>query len=433
MFSDLGLVFKLAVEIFFRGGWVLFLWLLLYMFYKLYIDYIQIRWYKTLKWVFLQIKVPKENETSPLAFEHIFNQLHSIHANITWAERQIEGQFQIWFTWEITSIGGQISHYVKILEKHRDILEAAVYSQFPQAEISEAEDYFEKLPRYHPDTSEYDIFGYNFLYIKPSVYPMKTYPDFEHAAAETMIDPMTGLWEELSKISPYEMYIVQFILRPLGNDDRGWKKHGYHFVQKLKGVPEEHHGGGFAGFVGSLIGPILDAIIRPTPTQTKPKKEEPPSLMLHLSEGEKTVISAVERKLSKWCYDTKFQCMYIAPKEKYNPGHINTAIIGAVKSYGTAEMNALKPLLKRWTKINYLLFSELEKPILNLRLKFRKREFMHRMKLRWYFWGPHANILSVEELASLIHFPQINVTVPDIQKVPVTKVQPPPELPIAPL
>lgn len=436
MFSDLKELFSLIYLVLLKGGWVGFLIGLVYMFYKLYIDFIQIRWHNTLSWVFLKIVVPRENEKSPLTFEEILNQLHSIHAHLTWAEKYLEGQFQIWFSWEVASIGGVIGNYVRILPKHRHVLEAAVYSQFPNAEIEEVEDYFAKLPKYNTDTSDYDIFAFSFRYIKETYYPTKTFYDFEHAAADTFVDPIAGLWEELDKISPYEMYVMQFILRPIGDDK--WKEKGYELVQELKGVPEAKRKKSdglirkIFGVVGSITGPFLDAIIRPTPVESHRKQqEEPPSLMLHLSEGEKDVIAAIERKLSKWGYQTKIHCLYIAPREKYNPGHINTAVVGAVKSFGGANLNSLKPLLRRWTRVNYWIFKGLEKPIVDLRLKFRKRKYMSLIRRRWYFWGPPPNIMSTEEIASLLHFPQIEVTVPQIEKVAVTKVQPPPELPIA--
>ncbi len=432
MFSNLVELYKLMEAVLLKGGWIGFVIGLIYMFYLLYIDYIQIRWYNTLDRVFLKVTVPKENEKSPLTFEEVLNQLHSIQEHLTWAEQYLEGQFQIWFTWEITSIGGVIGNYARILQKHRDVFEAAIYSQFPQAEITEAEDYFARLPKYHTDTSDFDIFAYSFRFIKDNPYPIKTYYDFEHSTAETFVDPIAGMWEEISKINPYEMYVIQLVLRPIGDEA---KEKALRLVQKLKGVPEaqELPRDRIIEFLGKLIGPFLDVFIRPTgETTTRPKPDAPPSLMLHLSEGEKEVISAIERKISKWWYQTKIHCLYIAPREKYNPRHINRAVIGAIKSFGGANLNALKPLLKRWTRVNYWLFRNLEGPVVELRLKYRKRKYMSLIRRRWYFWGPPPNLIGTEELASILHFPQTEITVPHIEKVEVVKVQPPPELPIAP-
>lgn len=429
MFRELAELFQLIYVIVLKGGWMVLAWALIYMFYKLYIDDIQIKWYRQQKWVFLKITAPKVNEKSPIAFEQILNQLHSVHSTFTWAEKYLEGQFQIWFTWEIASIGGTIGNYVRILEKHRDTLEAAIFSQFPGAEITEAEDYFQSLPKYVPETSEFDTFSFSFILAKKEdAYPIRTYYDFEHSATDTFIDPVEGMWEELGKLNPYEMFVTQFILRPI---DDSWKKVGYELVKKLKGEPEALKGrhNVIGGFIGKIAGPILDIIIRATPSESR-KQDPPPSLMLHLSEGEKNVISAIENNLRKLGYQTKIRCMYIAPREKYNPSPVYTAIIGAFKSLKATDINGLKPDTDRWTKIKIQAWPWFENKFSDLRLNFRKRRFMYMIRNRWYFWGPKTYVLNTEELATVLHFQRSTVVVPPIDTVTVTKVQPPPELPI---
>ena len=346
----------------------------------------------------------------------------------------------MWFRWEITSIGGVIGNYVRILPKFRDALESSIYSEFPGAEITEAEDYFQKLPPYDPDKSAYDIFAFSFRYINRNAYPIKTYKFFEHPTAETMVDPIAGLWEALGKISPYEMFIVQFVLRPIGNE---WKKHAVEHVQRLKGVPKYlgHHEDGIMKWANLFLTPAFDMILRPDfETKNSRKQEEPPSLMLHLSEGEKQIIAQVENKLSHWTYQTKIHCMYVAPKEKFNPTLPLRAVIGAFKAFGAAksggeglyELNTLKPLLRRWTKVNYFMFKDWERPITKFRVNWRKRKHFKFMKNRFWLHGPAPNIMSTEEIASLIHFPQTMVKVPQIERVQVTKEQPPADLPIVP-
>lgn len=433
MFSEIAAFLKDVEWILVHGGWIAFAALALYMLYELYLEHIQIEWYNSLQWVFLKITVPPNNERSPLAFENIFDQLHAVQETLSWAEVHLEGQVQIWFTWEITSIGGVIGNYVRINPKFRDVLEAAIYSEFPAAEIQEAEDYFTKLPQFDPETSPYDIFALSWQYNNRTEYPIKTYRFFEHPTAETMVDPIAGLWEELGKISPYEMFILQFVLRPVGDE---WKARARALVQKLKGVPEylDHENlNQMLGVIGKLIGPALDVVLRPDfETKAGHTKEEPPSLMLHLTETEKQVITQIEAKISRWCYSTKIHGMYIAPQEKYKPTLLLRAVIGAFKAFGSDNMNALKPLLSRWTRVKYAVFEDWEKPITDFRLKWRKRKYFKFMKRRFWFHGPRGNIMSTEELASLIHFPQMTVKVPQIDMVRVIKQQPPPDLPVVP-
>lgn len=429
MLSSFGELFNLTQTVLLKGGWIVLVYALYEMFKVLYLDYINERWYKEQHWVFLKITVPRENEKSPLTFEQIMNHMHATHGTRSFAETYLEGQFQIWFTWELTSIGGEIGNYVRILEKHRDTLEAAVYSQFPAAEITAADDYFESLPKYHTDHSPYDVFSMSFVLKNQSYYPIRTYLDFEHSTAETFVDPVAGIWEELSKISPYEMVVMQYIFRPI---DASWTYGGYQLIKKLKGEPGANKEPRdkivdlISGFLGMLIDPFMP---RGEPAKTK-TKEEAPSLMLHLSEGEKAKISSVERKLSKLAYQVKMRYLYIAPREKYSYTPNSTAIVGALKSHWHTDLNSLKPDTDHWTRIRYWLFKKWEQPIHDLRLKYRKRRHMHMIRTRWYFHGRPPFILNTEEIASLLHFPGIEVTVPHIDKVQVTKIQPPPELPV---
>lgn len=429
MFKDIVEIYDLVIYIFFNGGWVIFAWGLVYMFYKLYMDHINIRWYKEQTWVFLKITTPRDNEKSPLTFEHVFGQMHATHSTFSFAEKYIDGKFQIWFAWEVTSIGGAIGNYVRIIKNHRNTLEAAIYSQFPKAEITETEDYFDKLPKYNQETSDYDIYAFSMVLKKEDAYPIRSYLDFEHSSADTFVDPVEGLWEELGKINTYEMVVVQYMFQPV---DDHWKEGAKKLIDKLKGMPEKKEGSRVAEMVGTVTNPLLDIVINPTPSEgAKHKKEEPPSMWMHMSEGQKAVVTAIERNISKLGFKTKIRYMYIAPKEKYNPSPVRTAVVGSFKSLGAWDLNSLKPDTDHWTQVKYFLFKDWEKPIHDLRLQYRKRHFMHMIRTRWFLHGPRAYVLNIEEIATILHFPRITVTAPQIEKVSVTKVQPPPELPVA--
>ena len=68
MISTFDLI-KQIYSVMLSGGWVLVALALLYMFYKLYIDFIQIKWYEQQQWVFLKISVPKENDYAVLLYD----------------------------------------------------------------------------------------------------------------------------------------------------------------------------------------------------------------------------------------------------------------------------------------------------------------------------------------------------------------------------
>ena len=55
------------------------------------------------------------------------------------------------------------------------MIESAIYSQYPDIEIVEAEDYVDALPSVLPN-KVYDLWGNNFILAKPNAYPIQTYP-----------------------------------------------------------------------------------------------------------------------------------------------------------------------------------------------------------------------------------------------------------------
>jgi hypothetical protein len=130
---------------FVRGGWVIFLGGFTYMSYKLYMNKIWGDYVGSQEWIFLQIKVEKENLQSTMAVEQIFAQLHAIHSGFGWAEIYLEGKLNLWVSLEIVSIGGKISYILKTPKQYRHLVESAFYARYPNAEISEVGDYMEHL------------------------------------------------------------------------------------------------------------------------------------------------------------------------------------------------------------------------------------------------------------------------------------------------
>jgi hypothetical protein len=170
-----------------------------------------------------------------------------------------------------------------------------------------------------------------------SAYPIKTYAGFEHKDQETFIDPLAGVLEVMSNIEPYELMATQLIIKPVA--DAEWKKDTAPILQKLKGAPAKPHPPGLIETVlFNPINSILDGILGLVgipPAEKKPeKKDQPPSLMQYLSEGEKQVIAAVERQLSKISYEVHFRILYLTPKGRLNKALRIPEIIGAYRHFG---------------------------------------------------------------------------------------------------
>lgn len=416
-------------------GWVLFLGVFIYMLFWLRRDVNRNIFTNAVKWVFLEVKIEETNEKSPLAMEQVFAALHAIHTNYTWGEK-FAGKIILWVSCELVSLGGKVSYIFKVPERYRSLLESAVFAQYPKAEIYEVEDYLKNMPHeYYPDKVDFDFWGTQWLKKKENAYPIKTFGAFEHPEQKTFIDPLANVIEALSNIQPYELMAMQLVIRPI---DDTWKANTKHLLDKLKGAPAKHGDGWFDRILiewpSKIMGGIVDLFI-PAGEETahvKPVREEPPSQMLHKTEGEKQIIASIEHALSKIYFEVKFRTFYLAPKDKFNKALRIPEIVGAIRNFDDVALSGPKPdVAHTWTDAPYKLSETLEAPYLRRHILTRKRRFWHGFLLRSVWRGIGNTFMNTEELASLYHFPQApNVRMSQVERVSTVKTAPPPDLPV---
>jgi len=418
-------------------GWIFLLWLFQWMIYVARIKAKQRAYDRSIEQIFLEVKIEELNERSPLAMEQVFAALHAIHQNYTWGERFI-GRIVLAMSCEIVSIGGQVSYIFRIPTRYRNLLESAIFAQYPKAEVYEIEDYLKNISKhYQPDEVDFDFWGTQLLKKKDNAYPIRTYEGFEHTAQETIIDPLSNVLEVMSNIEPHELMAIQLVIKPV-NDS--WKENVKKLLDKLKGAPSKKASGVFENIFLWLPGVIVDVIYKALFQQSEQEKkkstprqqDEPPSQMLHKTEGEKQIIAAIEHTLSKIGYETKLRMFYLAPKDKINKATRIPEIIGAVRNFDDVNLNGLKPDVKgTWTNPAYKISERAEKQITYFRSLKRKRKFLFNFIERTNWRGTGHLILNTEELATLFHFPQApNVRVSQLEKVETVKSAPPSNLPI---
>lgn len=423
-----------------NGGFLIFFALAIWLLYLYYMNLIVGNWKGNQKFIFLSVKVPRENLTSTLAVEQIYSQLHAAHRSMTMAEKYIEGRVQLWFSFEIVSLGGKISYIIRAPYKFRDTVEAAFYAQYPDAEISEINDYLENFD-FHPGHSEMEIFGTELKLRDSDVFPLKTYKDLEHSSAEVkIIDPTAPLLEALSKIAADEFIGIQIIAQPLGDDE--WHGKAEKKAKILLGEISEHdHGHG--GFISGIIGFINPLVLIKTFMSSGGNKvdhgggHEAPSKtnkndLLSMTEVEKEQVNGIQAKATKPGYLCKIRFMYLSPKEKFDRSK-RAAIVGAFRTLGKTHGNSLKPDSKLVsTRVKYRISKTLEGPYIDFLSERRKHHFFEGWKNRSYYIGLPQFILNTEELATLFHLP---ITAPtsaaDVARIESKKSQAPVNLPIA--
>jgi len=304
------------------------------------------------------------------------------------------------------------------------MVEAAVYSQYPDAEITEVDDYTEGLPDKFPD-EVYDIWGCEFIQANNPVYPIKTYQEFEQQLGPPEAqykDTMATLMDLCSSLKKGEQLWFQILIKPMGFD---WPEEGEKEVKKIlrEKLP--------ATFSNRVIDGILEWIERFSEAIYKlwgdiPVKDEKEDAlkMMQLKPKEKKQVEGIQNKCGKLGFQFKSRFVYIARKEIMNKPKAREGFIGYMKQFMDLDLNNLKPDMKvTATSVDYF--------FRNYRINLRKNKIMRAYKGRSTTKGRNMGIMNIEELATLWHFPiEFVVKAPMIQKAPGRKSGPPMYLPI---
>ncbi len=420
-----------SLEAFFNANpsdmaWVFFInigWMILAVVYligvrEIYLMYIQGKFAASLKNVFLAIDIPRGNVQSPKAVENLFTYLAGAHGSVSFWEKWFEGKFQESFSFEIISIEGYTQFLIRTPAASRFLLESAIYSQYPDAEITEIDDYTKGMPTKFPD-EEWDIWGSEFVLAAPDVYPIKLYQEFEHKFGELETqfkDPMASLMDLCSSLRAGEQLWLQFIITPT---DFSWIKKSDKEVDKILGKEKKSESGlsKFLVWLGDLSEHVFAIWGNIKPKETKTIS------MMELTPKKKKQIEAIQQKASKLGFGFKMRVVYIAKKELLNRAKVVSGLVGWIKQFGALDLNSFKPDMNvTATKTAY--FGK------DQRLIVKKNTLMNNYIERSSA-GRSSGILNIEELATVWHFPiEANVKAPFIQKAPGRKADAPASLPV---
>lgn len=169
-------------------------------FWEFWLYYIRYKFIVAIKWEIVEVKVPKGILKTPKAMEQIFASCHAPYSyGLRFLEKYWEGIVEYWFSFEIVGFAGESHFYIRFPKQFRNLVESAIYGQYPGAEILPAEDYVRQMPHVLPDKN-FDLFGNEQILRKASCYPIRTYPMFEEAVEERRVDPIANLLEIMSKL-----------------------------------------------------------------------------------------------------------------------------------------------------------------------------------------------------------------------------------------
>ncbi|HQF57300.1 MAG TPA: hypothetical protein PK831_02230 [Candidatus Magasanikbacteria bacterium] len=416
--------FEVVFDVVIIIGWVVLAYLLFFLSVYYWIEYKTNHYTADWKWVLLAIDVPLENVQTPKAVEQLFAHLAGAFDSLNIEKVFKNGVRQRWFSFEIISIEGYIQFLVRTEEIFRDLIEAAIYAQYPDADITEVEDYVDIAPEIYPDP-DYDVWVGDFSLAENDAFPIRTYRYFEHNISKDTVlkDPMSAFLESFSRIGSGEQMWFQIIIEPISNS---WKEDAIKKIKEVIGDVSTKKKSGFGLPFEREVAKTWDEIsaqvfgtIRAENGEEKSKQSEPNQLK-YLTPGQTKIVEAMEEKITKVGFKTKMRGVYLARNEVFKSERGINALVGAIQQFNIPSANSIVP--KFTTSVFY--FGKEKKSAL------RKANLIKAYKKRKIKTGSNPFVLNTEELATIWHFPMSHVKTPQVQKTISKRSEPPVGLPI---
>ncbi|MFA5022652.1 MAG: hypothetical protein WC385_03430 [Candidatus Paceibacterota bacterium] len=403
----------------FFQGLIFFIYLspifLAFLLWQTYLLYIRAG-YIARKRVMFEVRIPKEVTKSPKAMELLMEVFYQTYEGEL-IDKYIHGSVRDWFSLELVSLGGKIRFFLNIPAFFKNIVETRIYSQYPEAEIFEVEDYTKEVTFGQPN-SPWNIMCFEYSLSEPDAYPIKTYIDYEldrDPKEEFKIEPMTPLLEAISMIKPTEQIWIQILI--MGAKKRFIKekkkeKDWFFFKTKHREKKEVDWKASGRDLVDELM------------SRNKEVKDMSAWVKMNLTNTERDVLASIQRNLSKPAFDVGIRSIY-ASTTGLRP-EVFVGFNSAFKQYGAEGLNSFK-------NSHLTGFPNPWQDPLGWRVKWRKTQFFKFFCNRSYFYPPASRKpmgLTSEELATIYHFPGQVATTPNLERITSKRGEPPANLPI---
>ena len=413
--------------------WWLFLPFLLFEKFKFFWLWWRTDHFLTLNhWSLLEIKVPQDVDNPFRRMETVLAGIWQVRIGSNKRERWLEGKVQFGVSLEIASIEGKVHFYLRSENDDLELLRTSIYAQFPNAEITPAEDYSKQVPADIPN-KDWNLWASVYQSTKDDVYPIKTYKKFFEEQPTTFeeepirVDPMGQLLEGMAKLGPGEQLWVQIFISP-----RIPSQH----LQPLKAKAEKT--------INQIVrrpekkGPktatddaraVFFHLATGKPVTEEEEKESilPPEM--RITPGEREVVLGIEEKMSKVMFECFIRSVYVARNDAYDGG-VKATPMSYFNQFTTTHMNGISVDSDTWTKVHTISTWFLDKRRLYLRKRRQVRLYRERFEQTWPRPGGMF-FLNIEEIATLFHFPG-KLTAPSagLPRIEAKRGEAPPQLPI---
>jgi hypothetical protein len=320
---------------------------------------------------------------------------------------------------EIGSYEGKICFFVRADERSVSLIESQLYAQYPEIDI-------ERVPVKNLEPKEDEsVLSADFKLVHPEIYPIKRHPQFDDLLSRQNVDSIAGITSALLRYPDATMRgHIQIILDPLSSKFRkrvlkflpllkrgvasrlDWYAHLFTAVHLARGwrwwayLPLNIAMGGFRAWFSFV--PTLDEIAMITDEMTDDSLEDEHMIKSsRRSHENEDPMGAVADKVNRLLFTSNVR--------------VNVVARASAEDSAALKLEEIAASFKQFTL-----------PHCNgFRLqKIRKEQTLSSNFARVPF------ILSVEEIATLWHFPSALVKTPNIDWVPCRKLEPPVDMPV---
>lgn len=404
-------------------GWLVVLWMFMWLSWNVYILLRRIDYFSSLQWQFLEVKIPPDSLETPKSMEQFFEVLGGMHKSPDMTELYFDGYMESWICCEILFTRGKVRYFLVVPAAYRQFVEGVLYSQYPRAEVSEAEDYTLRY-NWKDIRKTFDVYGTEIILSADDIYPIKTYIDYETTLAEEdkYIDPHQVMVEAYSNINEGEEFWFQLLVRPIdAKTINKWAERGQKEIAVISGQAKSEGPSvleGLWNFILSFPGAILGALVN-GPTEAASDKEQQ---LRFFNPTDEAKMKGILQKVSHTGFKTKMRIMHIAPAGQFQKPNIGRAL-GVFKQFNTFHLNGVRPDPN--TKSNGPNYVARES-----RRKLRERKIFLQYQWRELWYGD-GKMFTAEELATLYHFPSKYVKTPGLARSKAGLQSPPDNVPLA--
>lgn len=297
------------------------------------------KYIENIDWVLLEISIPKSNLKSAKAMEQVVSALHATYSfGISKWDRYTKGKVEDWMSLEIVGFYDGVYFYIRSPKGYRKLVETALLSEYPDAEITEVEDYTERLKE--KPFSDRDVFATDFNLIKGDYLPIRTYDFFEDHAEEKNIDPIATITEVMSTLQKNEALWLQLLIRPTNGK---WRDKGEEAMEELLGNKKAKAPSTLSAVakdVGEVARNLPSAMF--SPPAFAEKGDDKPSGGKSTGPAAQDKIKAINNKLSKNAFECILRMVYIDDKNEFTGENI-TSVMGAIRQLSDHNLNQLAP------------------------------------------------------------------------------------------